>query len=325
MIKYEKISSLNNYKYLLINFFKEVKFGRYLSDYRLDFTSSVKYEIKNIIEYAKNGNLCFAIDSSNEIIGLLGYHFSEWDTGIFNKRVAIIKYLLVKENQLYENISIAEHLLKIFHDWVSENKIDVAITKLETNLFTPIYLLQQMNYMFYECITIQTIDVKTVKNLQINSNNFRYATQDDFDIIREIALKNTFLRSHFFLDPGFIRSNIENMYSKWIETALSSNQKIVVIEHEKNICGLFVYELLDLSEYFGKKFAIWKFAAVDSRFRGKGLGNLLFNATFQSCIENKSDIIDTSLVVKNTYSQSIHNRLGFRLVNSLFTFHKWFK
>jgi len=56
----------------------------------------------------------------------------------------------------------------------------------------------------------------------------------------------------------------------------------------------------------------------------KGLGLALFKAVIQSCIDHNVAVIDTDLVEKNIVSQRIHDKFGFNLVYTLYTFHKWF-
>ncbi|MCU0612538.1 MAG: GNAT family N-acetyltransferase, partial [Candidatus Eisenbacteria bacterium] len=131
--------------------------------------------------------------------------------------------------------------------------------------------------------------------------------------------------SHFFLDPGFPVDRVEALYAKWVDTALDRQQTFVVIEHEGAICGVFIYEMDDRTTRFGRKYAVWKLADVDSRVRGKGLGMRLFHATVMSAADQGADAIDSSLAVHNVASQNIHIRLGFRLITSVYTFHRWFE
>ena len=117
---------------------------------------------------------------------------------------------------------------------------------------------------------------------------------------------------------------IDLMYARWIENALKSDQKIVIVEDNLKIAGVFIYDIVDYTAIMNKKFAVWKSAFVDSSSRGKGIGLKLFRATLQSCIEDGAEVVDSSLVEKNTISQSFHDKLGFRIINTVYTLHKWF-
>jgi len=323
MITILSLENISEYEEAIKSFFRSVPFGRYLSDRKLDKNRSINFEFDSLVRYIKHGNLIIKLKNKNEVLGLVGFHLSDWDTVIFKKRMAILQYFITVENKLNFDKIVANQLLNIFHDWASKNKIDVVITKIDTKYFAPILVLQEHGYIFYETITFRSIEVQNLKRAYYG-NEFRFAVESDKEDLKKLALKNTFKKSHFYLDSNFELARVEEMYSNWIMNALSSSQKILVMEVDSKIVGVFIYENIDLSSYFSKKFGIWKFAAVDGSFRDKGLGMNLFKAAINACIIDSNDIIDTSLVEKNIISQNFHDKLGFQLVNTLYTFHKWF-
>jgi RimJ/RimL family protein N-acetyltransferase len=325
MIRFEKIEDFGRLSKHLYLFMQSVRFGRYLSDNSLDIDKAIHYELSVIENYINNAGVCYvAISESNNINGLIGFHYSFWDTDVLAERTAIIKYLLIKEVELYQERDISSNLVDIFHAWAKDNLIDVAIVKPETRYFTPIIVLQEKGYMFYECNTIKTISLMADNQSDFSDTQFRYAKADDFEKLKIFALKNTFKKSHFYLDARFDQKKVDLLYAKWIDSALNSDQKIVLIEYENNIAGVFIYDIEEQPELFKCKHGIWKFAAVDSSLRNKGLGLALFQAVMQSCIDHNVDVIDTDLVEKNIISQRIHDKFGFNLLYTLYTFHKWF-
>lgn len=265
-----------------------------------------------------------AYNDDNEVTGLIGFHFSEWDTEVFQKRMAFIQYFIVEESKVEIEREIADNLLKKFHDWARDNGIQVVVTKLDTQYFSPVFILQQNGYILYETITYQSLDVNDRNKNIADGINYRYALESDKELLKTVALKNTYKKSHFFLDTGFSPERVELMYARWIENALKSNKKIVIIEDNQQIAGVFIYEIVDHSKLMNKKIGVWESAFVESSFRDKGIGLKLFKATVQSCINDGVDLIDSSLVEKNIISQSFHSKLGFRLVDSKYTLHKWF-
>lgn len=324
MIRYETVTDLKNYIPLLQEFFDQVRFGRYLTDYKLDSNQSIALEIDNLNNYLKYGQVLMAIQDDLELIGLIGYHLSQWDTELFLKPYAIISYFLVKEPILYQYIEVARKLLGYFHNWTAENKIATVVVKLDTHNYTPILSIQEEHYQYFECDTFLTTDKIPMIPMSCEVLNFRYAEERDYELLRNLVAKQFFRRSHFFLDPKFPVYKVEQLYAKWIDSALDKKQKFVIIEEQGAVCGLFIYDIVDLTERFGKRYAVWKLADIDSRVRGKGLGMRLFYATIQSGIDNGVDMIDSSLAVHNVASQNIHIKLCFRLITSVYTFHRWF-
>jgi GNAT superfamily N-acetyltransferase len=317
-------SNFSEYQDKIKTFFKLVPFGRFLSDHKLPNQQSIELEYDNMLSYV-TANGILHISLKNDVInGIIGFHFSPWDTDIFEKRMAILRYFLVHESNYISDRSIASELLMLFHDWAKEQDIQVAVTKVETKYFNPVLILQENGYIFFETNTYRTVKSQDFIGKVDNNINYRFANNGDKERLKELALKSTFLKSHFYLDKNFDVSNVDKMYAKWISNALESQQKVLVLEEENEIAGVFIYDNIDLEKYYGTKFGVWKFAALDSKFRKKGLGLALFNATINACITDGNSIIDTDLVDKNIISQNLHDNLGFKLVNTLYTFHKWF-
>ncbi len=319
-----KVEDLTPYEVEIKNLFQNQPFGRFLSDRRIDKTNATKYEWGTLVNYSKKGIIILSFDMESRINGLIGFHFSQWDTDIFKNRLAFLQYFIVKESVSITERIIAENLLFNFHKWIVDNEIKVVIARLDTQYFSPLYILQKNGYIFYETVTYQSLDTANIDNNIAKGIEYRFANEKDKETLRKISLENTFRKSHFYLDNNFDVINVNSMYACWIDNALNSSQKIVIIEDNKQIVGVFIYELINYNSTIGKKIGVWKSAFVDSKFRDKGIGLKLFKATLHSCIKDGVDIIDSSLVEKNIVSQSFHNKLGFRLVNTQYTFHKWF-
>ena len=324
MITYNKLIEFYTFEKQLREFIKNTPFGRFLSDRRLKFENSVDYELMNLQMYSEKGNIILAVNEKGVILGLIGFHFSAWDTDIFLKRMAIIQYFLVKEVGVNTEKDIANHLLSLFHQWIKAKAISIVVTKLDTQYFVPILTLQQNGFILYECITFRSIDAHRVDKFIGEGIQYRYAVESDKETLKKISLKNTFTKSHFYLDTNFEIERVELMYSRWIENALNSTQKVIIVEYKNKIAGVFIYELVDHTSILNRKFGVWKSAFIDNNFRDKGIGLQLFKATLQSCINDGVDIVDSTLVEKNIISQGFHDKLGFRLINTLYTLHKWF-
>jgi UDP-2,4-diacetamido-2,4,6-trideoxy-beta-L-altropyranose hydrolase len=324
MIEY-KIIDITHYEDAIKKLFHKQPFGRYLSDRKIEKPGAIAHEWNRLLEYSKKSTVILAIKDETEVIGIIGFHFSEFDTDVFQKRMAFLQYFMVEESDITFEREIAKSLLDQFHDWVKDNAIQVVATKLASQYFSPIYVLQEHGYILYENLYFETLDIsKGDTNKDYKDIEYRYARDADKDTLKEIALNNTFSKSHFYLDTKFSVDRVDLMYARWIENALKSDQKIVIVEDDKKIAGVFIYDIVDYTETMNKKFAVWKSAFVDSSSRGKGIGLKLFRATLQSCIDDGADVVDSSLVEKNSISKSFHDKLGFRMTNTVYTLHKWF-
>lgn len=314
--------NIENFKSQLEGFISKVEYGRFLKETKFEKSYFAKKEAETIIDYALKNYVFIAVNEQSQICGFIGFHFSQWDTDIFDKQFVIIKHFVTFEEELYESYNIANDLLEYFESWVISNNYVVAVVKIDSSYSSCIRAIREKNYEFYETIAIQSLDLKNTNKNTFGDIEYRFADEGDLHQLQKIALENTFPRSHFYLDHRFEVSAINKMYSNWIINAFNSDNKILIVEHSKEIAGMFIYNTI---EHKDQKISTWIFAAIDKKYRNLGLGNKLFNATTLSCLNDGAIIIDTSLAVQNTISLRIHSKLNFHPVLSMYTFHKWFK
>ncbi len=305
-------------------FFSKIRFGRFLSDRNLRHEDALNLEIKKLLEYIETGNIIFLLEE-DEIRGLIGFRESEWDSKHFGYKVAKIEYFLIDENCINSKNG-AIMLIDSFHHWIKKQNIKVAIAKIDSVLFDVSEALQKNKYIFYECITYRNLRNPNSLALAFDDAKYRFADLKDVSQIKSIALSNTFEKSHFFLDSKFETEKVNEMYAEWIETALNplSGDRVIVIEEDNEIAGTFIYSLPNLPDFQNLKFSKFEFLAINKKFRGRGLGKKLFEAAILSSVNDGVDIIDSTLVDKNIISQNIHEQYNFKLLNTFYTFHKWF-
>lgn len=320
------LPTLLPYQRELIEFFQNVPFGRYLSDKNFINEKSIIYELSILESYINETGLCFVLkDENDRILGLIGFHFSNWDSEVLKRKTAIIKYYLIREDDNLGAKDASIKLINVFIKWARKNRIEFAIAKVDSNYSIPMLTLQEMDFLFLECSMINTTKVNDIPNDKIVPPRYRHANINDLDCLKDLAKSNTFKKSHFYLDKRLSDEIVDSLYVKWIDSAVKSNKKILVIEIENQIVGMFIYEAIIDNLHFGKRIAKWQSAFVSSEYRGHGLGNALFQAVIHSCKSLDIEIIDSELAEKNIISQKLHEKYGFKLVFTTYTFHKWFK
>ena len=319
MIKFEKLELNEKFEKRLTSFFKSVPFGRFILDHTMDKSNSIVLEIANLKSFLKSGVVWIAL-KDNTISGLIGYSYADWDSEHFGLKIGKIDYFLVSDSEV-DKTFIAKGLMAEFTNWVKENSIKMVIAKIDTIHFCPSLALQQNNFVFYECITHRTL-----KDLDVSSEtNYRYAVDADRKNLVMIFNDSTFKKSHFYLDEKLDKKKVDQMYDKWIANAFESVSEILIIEEEGQIAGVCLFSVKNYEETFGQTIATWEFAAISQDFRGRGLGNRLYDATIKDCHKKGADILDATLAAKNILSQRILNNYKFELMNSYFTFHKWYE
>ncbi len=304
------------------DFIKKLSYGRLLGDSKLDKDVAVEIELNKIYNYLTQGHI-FLLFENNNILGLIGYKNSEWDSDHFGFPVCKLDYFLINED-FKDNISVTKKLYSNFDQWRTKNNIKVCFAQIDSSNFIPCEILQKNNFMFYECITQRSKNLNDFDPEIFDQINYRFASKKDSEILENIAKSNTFSKSHFYLDNNFDRNKVDSLYSKWIRKAINNKEnKIIIIEENTDIAGFFIYRFFNLMGV-KLKFAQLEFVAINKEFRGIGLGKKIFEAVISECYNNNIEIIDSTLVDKNIISQKIHEKYGFNLVNTYYKFHKWF-
>jgi ribosomal protein S18 acetylase RimI-like enzyme len=99
---------------------------------------------------------------------------------------------------------------------------------------------------------------------------------------------------------------------------------MIVIEQNNKYVGIFIFKIDNYTIEFDSIIATWEFASVAEEFRNMGFGKKLYEAAIDACLKKGASIIDTDVADKNIISQKLHDKLGFQMSYSLYTFHKWF-
>lgn len=322
MIKFKKFNDLSNIDSYLSKFFATVPFGRYITDTTIIRNDAIEEELFILHEYSKSSEIYLAF-KGEKILGIIGYKKSKWDSKHFGFNVAKINYFLVDDNDLEKKL-IASKLLNYFNDWGFKHEIKLVLAKLDTSNFPPVLAAQNSGFVLYECITQRILHNLCDFNENIFSHKYRYAKKEDLVALRYIAAKNTFNKSHFYLDEQIDSKKIDSLYEKWVDNAYESKSKIIVIEENGIIAGMFIYQVNEPNIALKTISATWQFAAVAPEFRNRGFGKKLFQCALNACIKEGALSVDTTLVEKNIISQKIHEKLGFGLLNTYYTLHKWF-
>lgn len=321
MIEFKKYKPNDELDSTIAEFFSIVPFGRYLTDTLSDHQKGIDFEVKNLEAYGQTGELYFSYRGSR-LVGVMGFRKSGWDSDHFQSNLAKISYFLVSDDDKDKN-KISHGLMQKFEEWTTKEEIQLIIAKIDTSHFTPVVSLQKAGFIFYECITQRILKNATIFGEEDLSGEYRYALEEDLPSLKSIASKSTFKKSHFYLDEDIPTEKVDSLYEKWIESAFKSDSKIIVIEDEGKIAGMFIFRINGFDEVVEKNSATWEFAAVSPDFRSKGIGRKIFKCVLHACINSGAEIIETTLIEKNIISQKIHEQLGFRLLNTYYTFHKW--
>jgi RimJ/RimL family protein N-acetyltransferase len=310
----------------LLSLIRDNKFGRYCEDPDLPIELSVQLTFdgcRKLLE-RKDPNVFSYIDNSSVLQGLLFYRKSGWDTEHFNKPTAVIENIYTRNDNSYQKTEIVFILLKQLLKWCDENHIEFIFTRISAMDLITIHCLEELGFNFIESWIFNKFTLNKLKKGEVLIK-LRYAVDSDLEYMILYA-QNAFITQRFHADQHITYEQAEAVYPKLINEAFYDKEKKILVYEENNIpLAFMIYSHLDLKSYYNLKFAVWKLAIIDPNQRGKGIGSAFFKAVMDHHCDEGIDIVDSSLSIRNIASLNTHNKIGFKVICSLVTMHRWSK
>ncbi len=244
-------------------------------------------------------------------------HIPQWDEEHFGFKVGKINNPFLPGQDSYK--SEVETLL---HE-AKKNKVKVLILRMNGDNLKLLHEFEKAGFHYYETI-IWPVTKLADQSLGKNNITLFDPALDDVEEIINIARHNQFPGGHFQRDNNFEADKINDLYAKWIKTAISEKKPIAIIKNENKIAGYFIYTIDEkLSGATGYKYGVLQSLALDSNTWGKGLGKKLFEGTLSLLKEKGCDYTASSYASKNHISAMLHSKFGFYSVYEEVTMHLW--
>ena len=262
-----------------------------------------------------------AIDNESAVVVRL--RDSGWDYDHFGFKVAKIDNPIVF-NKCKPNI--AEDVLVQSLNECKRRGVRLAVSRVNGDNLTFIHALERTGFKYYENIIWAIAELSEAFNdsLDINNISIFNPSVDDLNDIKLIASNNQYQRGHYHCDENISKGSANALYAKWVQSAYDLGKLIVVIKEGRKIAGYFICEIDEkFNEYFGVKYGRLQSLALDSSFRGKGLGKKLFEGTLNILRKAGCKYVDSGYATKNHLSAKLHTEYKFLSVYEEITMHFW--
>ncbi|MDG6220478.1 MAG: GNAT family N-acetyltransferase [Candidatus Thermoplasmatota archaeon] len=245
---------------------------------------------------------------------LIGCRISSWDEEHFGIRMASI--YIFKGNDM----AIIDDMLDYCLKYLRKMGVDFVSTRINSDNMAAIHSFQEFGFKYIETIIWPVLKISHPPP----SGDVRMMTEADLDRVVEIASTSSFQRSHFHCDNRFPRDMVNSMHAKWVTTSWEKKQPVAIIDYKGSVAGYFAFRLDDaLSDAMGYRYGRMHNLALDPKFRGRGLGERLFNGTIAIMSEMGVEVIDSGYTSKNHISAKLHTKHGFTSVYDEITMHRW--
>jgi GNAT superfamily N-acetyltransferase len=304
---------------------EQYKYGRYCEDPCLPLEGSRRFVFNHVRQYLSHdeSKCVAAFSSTGQILGLLIFKLSQWDTEHFGYNVVVINSVITRELDYDQKLEIASALLEQFHIWCQAAYVRFVSVRVPALDLPVVHSLERWGFRYIESWIYNKYDLNKVDRFGKTPYELRLAQPDDCGVMLDYS-GGAFSTQRFHADPHIVRHKADSLYEKWILTAFKDpSQHILVLDIENRPVAFMIYYKNDLRQYFGLQFAMWKMALLDPGSRGRGWGTEFFIALIHYHRRDGLDVVDSGLSMRNLVSLDLHNKLHFKVISTVVTFHKW--
>ena len=308
----------------LSELFFEYTNGRYCADWSLDVRVAQRLERERLFAFLqRNAASSWVAMQGGRVLGVLGLQKSVWDTVFWGINYISVDHLyscaLEEDFKKY----IMGKLVDAADEWCRDEKVDFAQARPDVFDLPGIQALEDHGFRYIETTVTNSYDLRRMAECPAVDYLIRNARPDEVNLLAGIA-RDAFPTHRFYADKRFPKEKVDAMYWEWIRSSVESTAwTTIVLEAEGKVRGYFVYRIEDLTDYFGLRFVKWRSAALAPNEIGKGYGVPLFQGAMQY-VRGQAEVVDSGLTIRNVRSFNLHNKLGFRILCSSVTLHKWY-
>lgn len=217
---------------------------------------------------------------------------------------------------------IKEIISSIIHN-AKSSKMRVLIARVNGDNLALIHAMEELGFKYYETIIWPVTDLGSL-TLQINGVTYFDKEINKIEELAYIAKNYQYQRGHYHCDINFTKTAVNEMYAKWVISAVLSNKKVAIIKERNKVLGYFVCEIDEnLSNATGYKYGRLQSLALDGSFHGKGYGKKLFEGTLALLKKEGCKYVDSGYASKNHQSGKLHSKHNFFSVFEEVTMHLW--
>ena len=125
--------------------------------------------------------------------------------------------------------------------------------------------------------------------------------------------------SRFALDPKFENNAFEKLYKKWVERSVKN--EIAYAAHTILNSGNLT-SIITLNESGKQESSIGLFA-VDSKYRGQGIGNKLLKSAEALSFQRGDTQLTVATQGKNKAACRVYEKFGFHLISETYIYNYW--
>ncbi len=234
------------------------------------------------------------------------YDILSWDSDFFGYKVGQIDDLEFDENKLDEILCLLnrEQVRLVYYS----SKVELKGAEIISNHYTGKFVGKKITYI-----------KKPQRNLLSSDLIFSYKANYPEDKLIKLAIESG-VYSRFNIDDQVGTQKFEDLYKLWIVNSVNKEiaREVLVCRHNNDIVGFVTLEEKNLRANIG-------IIAVDSDYRGKGIGKSLMYAAEKWTKDHFLNDIQVVTQYENRSACRLYERCGYIADKIEYFYHFWKK
>ena len=263
-----------------------------------------------------------------DAVGLAVLRLLPWDKRIFKKEMAAVDYLMALGSYA-EKVSVLSSLLSRVDNKCRDLKIEHLSIKVDTADLSCIHALEKAGFRLMDTLVTYCFDFdKSALGARDYPYAIREQAQEDTEPI--VALARLSFQEYidrFHLDPTLDNQDCDELYGEWARNSCLGvvADRVSVVEDDAEILGFATSKLhRKVNRFTDRRIGEIVLVCVSPKVRGGGVYTSFIHEGL-CFLHNRVDFVQVVTQINNTHVQRAWNNLGFRLIGSRSTFHKWFE
>lgn len=256
----------------------------------------------------------------NEMVGLLTFSISQWDSKVFGVKMGKLGYITATGGYAQE-FTIKNKLLNSAIKYLKKHGIKHLSARIDSNDFSSVHALENNRFRIMDNLLTYILKERKIIFPEVERwFTVKKIAKQDLKIAGDI-MANARMESHYSVDPTIPTLKVKNMYRRWLESKYKrpQNNDILVAKRGERIvgCSFFPFNIL-LKRFTGLKTLHRGLITVDPS--AKGCSIALINAQLKR--RKNLDFAEFETQTYNYRMMSIIQKLNMQLIRCRYTFHR---
>jgi len=284
-------------------------------------------EIDETVRSLRRNVFCRVLVSEGDVLGAVVAGKSAWDSNHFGFGIGKIRRVVVSDALKRQHaVRAREALIESCMKWMKQNQVKCLIARADLDNVEDILAYDKNDFQLADVLVIFHRDVEApnpaLDSPPSESATIRPSRPEDVGTLMEIA-RASFAKDHFHRDPNFPQDKSDELFARWIHNSCHGSATTVLVAAEKNQepCGFIACKTEQLERE--PKYGVIDLIAVSPLSQGRGIGTQLVTEAVRWFAANVESIF-VGTQANNIPSIRTYEKVGFRLLDTQLTLHKWF-